>query len=90
MEILLVLVSGLLLGVGNRNVAAESEPSYATAFASFGPGNTEIFVADQLKAAYQRLRKSWPSELVSRWTVNCLSLVGGENERIVHYRYGYG
>jgi hypothetical protein len=41
-----VLLSGLLLGGECRNVVAQSEPNYTIAFASFGPQNTDLFVAD--------------------------------------------
>ena len=43
---LLALMAGLLPGVGIRCAAAETEPSYTIAFASFGPRNTDLFVAD--------------------------------------------
>jgi TolB protein len=36
----------LSLGVGSSDVAAQTEPSYTIAFASFGPRNTDLFVAD--------------------------------------------
>jgi len=29
-----------------RNAAGQAEPSYTIAFASFGPNNTDLFVAD--------------------------------------------
>ena len=43
---LLALMAGLLPGVGIRSTAEESKPSYTIAFASFGPRNTDLFVAD--------------------------------------------
>jgi TolB protein len=46
LKLLLVLVSGPSLGGWSGNVSAGAEPSYTIAFASFGPQNTDIFVAD--------------------------------------------
>jgi len=46
LELLLVLVSGPSLGGWSGNVSAGAEPSYTIAFASFGPRNTDLFVAD--------------------------------------------
>jgi dipeptidyl aminopeptidase/acylaminoacyl peptidase len=43
---LLVLVSGSSLGGWSENVSARAEPKYTIAFASFGPRNTDLFVAD--------------------------------------------
>src|SRR5262249_24747905 len=43
---LLALVTGLLPGVGIWCAAAGTDPSDTIPFASFGPGNTDIFVAD--------------------------------------------
>lgn len=42
----LALFAVLSPGVGIRGVAEEAKPSYAIAFASFGPLNTDLFVAD--------------------------------------------
>jgi TolB protein len=42
----IVLVVASLFGDGSGNVAAQPEPSYTIAFASFGPRNTDLFVAD--------------------------------------------
>jgi hypothetical protein len=36
----------LSLGVGSSHVAAQTEPNYTIAFASFGSRNTDLFVAD--------------------------------------------
>ena len=36
----------LFLAVGGGNVAAQAQPNYTIAFASFGPRNTDLFVAD--------------------------------------------
>ncbi len=44
--LLLALLTGLIPGFGIRCAVAETEPSYTIAFASFGPQNTDIFVAD--------------------------------------------
>jgi TolB protein len=46
LEFLLVLVSGTSLGGWSGNVSAGAEPKYTIAFASFGPRNTDLFVAD--------------------------------------------
>jgi Tol biopolymer transport system component len=40
------LVLGLLCGGGSRNAAARPDAKYTLAFSSFGPVNTDLFVAD--------------------------------------------
>jgi TolB protein len=42
----LVLLVGLLFGVRGSDVPAQPEPNYCIAFASFGPRNTDLFVAN--------------------------------------------
>jgi Tol biopolymer transport system component len=46
LELLIVLVFGVSFGIWGANVCAGAEPSYTIAFASFGPRNTDLFVAD--------------------------------------------
>ena len=46
LELLIVLVFGVSFGIWRANVSAGAEPSYTIAFASFGPRNTDLFVAD--------------------------------------------
>jgi hypothetical protein len=46
LELPIVLVLGVWFGIWRANVCAGAEPSYTIAFASFGPRNTDLFVAD--------------------------------------------
>jgi hypothetical protein len=46
LEVLIVLVFGVSFGIWRATVSAGAEPSYTIAFASFGPRNTDLFVAD--------------------------------------------
>lgn len=42
----LALLAGLLPGVGTRSAAEDAKRSYTIAFASFGPQNSDLFIAD--------------------------------------------
>jgi hypothetical protein len=43
---LLVLLSSLFLAGECRNATAQAEPRYTIAFASLGPVNSDVFIAD--------------------------------------------
>jgi Tol biopolymer transport system component len=45
-QFFLAMLAGLLPAVGTRSPTAEAKPSYTIAFASFGPLNTDLFLAD--------------------------------------------